>query len=163
MLPYWKKQPKKKKAKDETPDLFPGVKKKRKPNLVKKLDKVFALYIRLRDTMPSGYCRCISCGRIKPFAEIDCGHYHGRMHMATRFDEDNCHGECHFCNRMSADHLIKYRENLVKKIGQQKVDWLNVKAHSSKHFLDCELESMIEYYTREAKKLSSLKGIRVNL
>lgn len=157
MLPYWKKP--KKKVKTETS----GPKKKSKPNLVKKLDRVFALYIRLRDTMPSGYCRCISCGRIKPFAEIDCGHYHGRTHMATRFDEDNCHGECHYCNRMSADHLIQYEKNLVKKIGQNKVDWLNVKAHSSKHFLDCELEQMIEYYTREAKRLSTLKGIRVNL
>ena len=69
----------------------------------------------------------------------------------------------HNCNRMSSDHLIKYRENLVKKIGQQKVDWLNVKAHSTKHWLDSELEGMIEYYTKEAKNLSSLKGIRVNL
>ena len=158
-MPYYiKRYPKKKKD---------GVEKKPsrrgKPNLVKKLDRVFALYIRLRDAMDGGYCRCISCGRIKPFAEIDCGHYHSRTHMATRYDEDNCHGECHYCNRMSADHLIKYRENLVKKIGQQKVDWLNVKAHSTKHFLDSELEGMIEYYTREAKKLSSLKGIRVNL
>lgn len=160
MLPYWKKSKKKPKDKVALPTSSP---KKRKPNLVKKLDRVFALYIRLRDTMPSGYCRCISCGRIKPFEEIDCGHYHGRMHMATRFDEDNCHGECHYCNRMSADHLIQYEKNLVKKIGQNKVDWLNVKAHSTKHFLDCELESMIEHYTREAKRLSSLKGIRVNL
>ena len=161
MLPYWKKKPKPPPA--EVSDPPPHAPPKRKPNLVKKLDKVFALYIRLRDTMPSGYCRCISCGRIKPFAEIDCGHFHGRMNMATRYDEDNCHGECHFCNRMSADHLIQYRANLVKKIGQQKVDWLNVKAHSSKHFLDYELESMIEHYTREAKKLSTLKGIRINL
>ena len=160
MLPYWKKT--KKKPKDNV--VLPTTsKKKSKPNLVKKLDKVFALYIRLRDAMPSGYVRCISCGRIKPFEEVDCGHFHGRMNMATRFDEDNCHAECRFCNRMSADHLIKYRENLIKKIGQKKVDWLNVKAHSTKHFLDSELESMIEHYTREVKKLSTLKGIRVNL
>lgn len=107
MLPYWKKS-KKKKVKDEASDLFPQVKKKRKPNLVKKLDKVFALYIRLRDTMPSGYCKCISCGRIKPYEEIDCGHFHGRMHMATRFDEDNCHGECHYC--LTPDALILTQE-----------------------------------------------------
>ena len=162
MLPTWKKT-KKKKEKVEIPGLYPEVKKKRKPNLVKKLDKVFAIYIRLRDTMPSGYCRCISCGRIKPYAEVDCGHFHSRIHMATRFDEDNCHGECHYCNRMSADHLIGYEKNLVKKIGQNKVNLLNVKAHSTKHWLDSKLEAMIEYYTREAKKLSSLKGIKVNL
>ena len=36
--------------------------------LVKKLDKVFSQYIRLRDAFPNGTFRCISCGKIKPFA-----------------------------------------------------------------------------------------------
>ena len=159
MLPYWKK----KKKKEPKTIYGQEVTTKRKPNLVKKLDKVFSLYIRLRDAMPSGYVRCISCGRIKPFEEVDCGHFHGRMHMATRYDEDNCHAECRYCNRMSADHIIKYERNLVRKIGQQRVDWLMVKANSTKHYLDSELEAMIKHYTAEVKKLSTLKGIRVNL
>ena len=37
-----------------------------KPNLTKKLDKVFSAYIRLRDAMPSGYFKCPTCGRILP-------------------------------------------------------------------------------------------------
>ena len=49
-----------------------------KPNLTKKLDKVFSAYIRLRDTMPSGFFTCISCGQIKPFEQGDCGHYVNR-------------------------------------------------------------------------------------
>ena len=32
---------------------------KSKPNLVKKLDRIFSLYIRLRDVMANGYVRCI--------------------------------------------------------------------------------------------------------
>ena len=136
-------------------------KEKRKPDLVKKLDKVFSQYIRLRDVMPSGFFKCISCGKIKPFAEADCGHYHSRTHMATRFEEDNCHCECRFCNRMSADHLIGYRENLITKIGFSRVERLNVLAHSQKHWLDCELEEKIAYYKAEVKRLSSMKGIKV--
>lgn len=136
-------------------------KEKRKPDLVKKLDKVFSQYIRLRDVMPSGFFKCISCGKIKPFAEADCGHYHSRTHMATRFEEDNCHCECRFCNRMSADHLIGYRENLITKIGFSRVERLNVLAHSQKHWLDCELEEKIEYYKAEVKRLSAMKGIKV--
>lgn len=136
-------------------------KEKRKPDLVKKLDKVFSQYIRLRDVMPSGFFKCISCGKIKPFAEADCGHYHSRTHMATRFEEDNCHCECRFCNRMSADHLIGYRENLITKIGFSRVERLNVLAHSQKHWLDCELEEKIAYYKAEVKRLSAMKGINV--
>lgn len=157
-MPYYMKRYKKKKSDGEkTPS------KRGKPDLVKKLDKVFSLYIRLRDAMPSGYVRCISCGQIKPFADVDCGHFHSRTHMATRFDEENCNAECRYCNRFSADHLIAYEKNLITKIGQNRVNLLNVRAHSTKHYLDCELEAMIEHYKMEVKKLSSLKGIRVNL
>lgn len=150
----------KRKKKEKKPK-EPGV--KRKPDLVKKLDKVFSLYIRLRDVMPNGYFRCISCGRIKPFAEGDCGHYHSRTHMATRFEEDNCHLECRSCNRMSADHLIQYRENLITKIGFNRVERLNVLAHSTKHWLDSELEEKIDYYKKEVKRLSAMKGINVKI
>ena len=81
-----------------------GAKKRSKPDLVKKLDKVFALYIRLRDVMPNGYGRCISCGKIKHFSDLDCGHFYSRKHMGTRFDEDNCSAECKYC--LTPDALI---------------------------------------------------------
>lgn len=154
----------KKKTSEHSENIEGKTKSKRtKPNLTKKLDRIFALYIRLRDVMPNGYVRCISCGQIKSFEDVDCGHFHSRRHMATRYDEDNCHAECRYDNRFSADHLIGYQSNLIRKIGQQRFDLLNVKAHSSCHYLDCELEDMITHYTSEVKKLSSLKGIKVNI
>lgn len=148
---------KKTKAKSDKP------KTKKKPNLIAKLDKVFSAYIRLRDTMPNGYFVCISCGQIKKFEECDCGHFYSRKHMATRFDEDNSHGECRFCNRFSADHLIKYQVNLIRKIGVARFEKLAWKHNSAKHFTEWELQQMIEYYQREAKRLSSEKGIKITL
>ena len=129
--------------------------------LVKKLDKVFSQYIRLRDAFPNGTFRCISCGRIKPFEQADAGHYHSRRHMSTRFDELNVSSECRACNRFSADHLIGYRENLIKKIGIQRFQLLEVKAHSTKKWSCFELEQLIKYYTILVKKLSDEKGIKV--
>ena len=64
-----------------------------------RLDTVFSKYIRLRDAMPSGTFRCISCGKIKTLDQADAGHYFSRVHMNTRFDEDNVHDECRYCNR----------------------------------------------------------------
>lgn len=159
---FWMRKKKKKK---EDPDLFgkPATKKKSKPDLVKKLDRVFALYIRLRDIMPSGQGRCISCGNIKFFHELDCGHFHSRKHMSTRFDEDNCHAECIACNRASDEHLLKYRDNLIEKIGMGRFDALKLRAALPKHWMDYELEEKIEYYRKEVKRLSAEKGIHVNL
>lgn len=77
---------------------------KSKPNLVKKLDKVFSAYIRLRDVMPSGYFKCISCNQIKPFAQADAGHFYTRKNMATRYDEQNVFCECRHC--LTPDALV---------------------------------------------------------
>lgn len=163
-MPYYLSKHNKKAAHSESNVSKNEVNKaKRKPNLIKRLDKVFSMYIRLRDVMPSGYGKCISCGKIKSFEELDCGHFHSRIHMATRFDEDNCSAECRFCNRFSADHLIAYEKNLKRKIGENRFNLLNVKAHSCKHWSDYELDAMIKHYKNEARKLSSLKGIRINL
>ena len=146
----------KRKTKDAHSEEKPHRKKstRSKPNLTKKLDKVFSAYIRLRDAMPSGYFKCISCGQIKPFS---------RKNMSVRFDEDDCHAECKGCNRFSSDHLIAYQANLIRKIGMQRFELLSAKAHQAKHWSDFELEAMIKHYTAEVKRLSSMKGIRVNI
>ena len=89
-----------------------------------------------------------------PFEQADAGHFHSRRHMTTRFDEDNVSSECRFCNRFSADHLIK-------KIGTQRFQLLEVKAHSIKKWSCFELEQLIKYYTVLVKKLSEEKGIKV--
>lgn len=129
--------------------------------LVERLDKVFSKYIRLRDAMPSGLFRCISCGKIKPIEEADCGHFHSRTHMSTRFDEDNCHAECRYCNRFSADHLIGYRENLIRKIGEQRYLLLEVKAHETRKWSHFELEQLVKYYRALVGKLQKEKGIKL--
>ena len=129
--------------------------------LVERLDKVFSKYIRLRDAMPSGMFRCISCGKIKPIEQADCGHFHSRTHMSTRFDEDNCHAECRYCNRFSADHLIGYRENLIRKIGEQRFLLLDVKAHETRKWSHFELEQLAKYYKKLVEKLQKEKGIKL--
>lgn len=153
-MPYYikKKSEKKKPEKKKSPSL---------PTLVDRLDKVFSKYIRLRDAMPGGTFRCISCGRIKPIEQADCGHFHSRTHMSTRFDEDNCHAECRYCNRFSADHIIGYRENLIRKIGSQRFLLLEVKAHETRKWSHFELEQLAKYYKVLVDKLQKEKGIRL--
>lgn len=136
-----------------------GVKVRKKANLVDKLDRIFSQYIRLRDVMPNGYFRCISCGKVKPYEQSDCGHFFSRRHMATRFDEDNCNSECKGCNRFSADHLIGYQVNLIRKIGQDRYERLVWKHNSTKKWCDFELKELIKYYKALVDKLKEEKGL----
>ncbi|MCD8135623.1 MAG: recombination protein NinG [Parabacteroides gordonii] len=157
---YYIKRTKAKK-KDKPLPLFDkaGVTVKKKPDLKAKLDKEFSLFIRLRDAMPNGYFKCISCGQMKPFEQADCGHYFSRTHLSTRFDENNYHAECRHCNRFKADHLEGYRENLIEKIGQQKFILLKGKASRSSKMTDFEYEQLIKYYKALNIKLRKEKGV----
>ena len=135
--------------------MLPRHSKRSTPSVVRKLDEIFSKYIRLRDSKAFGFqaFRCISCGQIKPFEQMDCGHFVGRTHLATRWDEDNCNGECRACNRMSADHIIYYQRNLERKIGAEKVDLLLARGRQVKKWSAWELEQLIKYYTDQVNQL----------
>ena len=132
-----------------------------KSSAVDKADRQFSRFIRLRDAIPGGAFKCISCGKFKRIEQADCGHFHSRKHMATRFDERNAHAECRACNRFSADHLIKYQENLIRKIGEEEFDELNILAKTTKKWEEFELKEMAKYYKALADKLSKEKGIKI--
>lgn len=152
-----------KKKKSTTPKTRKKLEDKSESELIEVLDVWFSKYIRLRDTMPNGYCRCISCGKIKHIYDIDCGHYFSRRHLSTRFDERNANGECKYCNRFDSEHLEGYRDNLIRKIGENEFMKLKVLKSSTKHFLHTELIEMINYYKNESKRLSTEKGIRISM
>lgn len=142
-----------------------GEKKRKSPNkkktLINKLDRVFSEYIRLRDSAryQFKYFSCISCGQVKPYSQMDCGHYYSRRYMATRWDEQNCNGECKGCNRFSADHLDGYRRNLILKIGQQKMDLLTWKKSQTKKWSEFELEQLYLYYDTLVKSVKKKYGL----
>lgn len=91
---------------------------------IDKLDKVFSLYIRLRDSKEFGFraARCISCGEVKPFDMFDAGHFVSRTCMPLRWSEDNVSAECSSCNRFKSSHLLGYRKNLIIKLGRRIVE-----------------------------------------
>jgi len=86
------------------------------------LDRLFSLYIRAK--YPK---RCFTCG--KRGAKLQNGHFIARSYLATRFDEDNCRPQCWGCNGYGLGRPLDFEENLIKEIGQAKVDALKKKRH----------------------------------
>jgi hypothetical protein len=121
--------------------------------LIKKLDTVFSQFIRLRDSNSEGICRCITCGSLHHFKQIDCGHYIKRQYMSTRFNEFNCHAQCRKCNWLEQGADAKYREAIIKKFGQEVHDLLIIQKYSTKKWTKFELEYLIKDYTDRVKIL----------
>lgn len=119
--------------------------------LIKKVQKVFNEFIRERDKGKD----CISCR--KPLGKrFDAGHYYnGHLHWAVRFDEDNVHGQCIYCNRDMHGNLIYYREGLIDRIGEERVERLDKIARNTQKFNRLELNSIQKEYKR---KISDLRN-----
>lgn len=121
--------------------------------LVAKLDDVFSMYIRLRDSNANGTFRCISCGQIKPFEQADCGHYINRKHMSLRFSEKNCNAQCRLCNRFDEGNIQGYRRGLIAKYGEPTVLFLESMKNEINKISEFELKAMIDHYRKEVKRL----------
>lgn len=134
---------------------------KRKSNsLMNKLDTVFSEFIRLRDSRDDGTFVCISCGRLLPYEQADCGHYINRKHMSTRFSEKNCNAQCRSCNRFDEGNIQGYRRGLVAKYGEQAVILLEASKNRINKIAEFEYQAMIDHYRKEVKRLKKEKGIK---
>lgn len=128
------------------------MKKKSKKNYKKELDEVFAEYIRLRDSNGDTF-RCISCGQVKPMSQCQCGHYISRAHMATRFDEKNCNGQCCGCNIFKSGNVVEYRFGLIDKYGEEVVNQLEAMRNDQRQIKDHEYKELIQYYKDKVKQM----------
>lgn len=123
--------------------------KKSIPDLLKIAVRHFNAYIRKRDEGNP----CINCGRGVP---LQCGHFFPSTISTVRFDEDNTHGECLKCNYFdSQSHSYKYRVNLIKKIGKEKFEALELKAAMHKKGFKWDRYALIDIIEKYKSKVKA--------
>jgi len=125
--------------------------KHKKKDYKKELDEVFAEYIRLRDSNGDTF-RCISCGQVKPMSQCQCGHYVGRVHMATRYHEKNNNGQCVGCNIFKSGNVLEYRFGLIEKYGEEVVNQLEGMRNDQRQIKEPEYKELIAYYKEKVKQ-----------
>ena len=117
---------------------------------IKLAQTVFNKYIRLRD---AGNV-CISCQK-KPL-KTNAGHFfNANNHWNVRFNELNVHLQCEHCNTYLSGNLINYRENLLKKIGEEEFNLLSLEAKKTRKFTAQELKEIIATYKQKIKELEA--------
>ena len=113
----------------------------------KELQVIFNKWVRLRDKG----LNCISCN--KPAKKENAGHYRSvGGNPELRFEELNNNLQCEYCNTYLHGNLIDYRINLIKKIGIDKVDWLEGK-HDPKHYSIENIKGLKVIYRLKIKQL----------
>ncbi|MDX9847435.1 MAG: recombination protein NinG [Tenuifilaceae bacterium] len=125
---------------------------------INRLDRVFSEFIRLRDANANGYVRCISCGKIDHWKEVDCGHYVNRKHLSTRWHEKNCNAQCRACNRFDEGNMLGYTKGLVNKYGPSVLDELDVLKHQVSKLNDFDGGLLLKHYQDRVKELKKQKA-----
>ena len=126
--------------------------------LKKQLDKIFGQYIKLRDADQNGMLRCITCSKLVHWKEAHCGHFVRRRHLAVRWDERNCHGQCCYCNTFLDGNEAEYFIALEDKLGREVVDELMQAKHQTVKLNRSFYDEMIEKYKTKIK----IHGIPAN-
>ena len=110
------------------------------------LQDVFNTFIRTRDKDKP----CISCGTFT--GKMNAGHYKSvGGSPELRFNELNVHKQCEYCNTHLSANLIEYRIGLVKRIGVDKVEFLERKDHAPLKLTVDEIKEQIKAYKEKIK------------
>lgn len=86
--------------------------------------KAFQLLRRLEEADDNGYCTCISTGKRQYYKDMDGGHYLSRRYRPTEIEHDNVWPQSKYANQYLAGDPLNYRDNLIKKIGLDRVERL---------------------------------------
>lgn len=111
--------------------------------------KWFSKYVRKKAADFQGYAACFTCGVVKPWQELEAGHYiHARL--GTFFDEMNVNPQCTRCNKWLHGNLGEYENRLLKKYGENELNKMKMRAQiKRKVFSDLELKVMSKDYKQK--------------
>lgn len=115
---------------------------------LKEAQVVVNQYIRLRDAdLP-----CVSCGRFHD-GQWHAGHFRSAGgHPELRFEPLNIWRQCAPCNTHKSGDLVNYRAELVRRIGPEKVEWLEG-PHEAKRYTIDDLKAIKAEYRAKIKQL----------
>lgn len=122
--------------------------------LVKKIDKEFSRYIRMRPCDDNGYANCFTCGVRHHWKEVDAGHFMSRAKMATRWDVSNVQFQCKRCNGFRSGEQYKFAQELGKELADELVFLSN---QTQKFGID-ELRELHEHFKKLANDLEERLG-----
>ena len=122
---------------------------KTKSQWLKEAQSAYNYYIRQRDFGRE----CISCGK-QPLKK-NAGHFRTtKAAPELRFHEDNCHLQCEHCNTYLSGNISSYRANLIKKIGLERVEFLEGKHEPKKYSID-DIKQIKSLYKQKVKDLTA--------
>lgn len=135
-----------------------GKKVERKSDLLKEADRLFADYIKARDTGKDGKVFCPCCNQYFVAEDIqfglpviNCMHFMDRDIYSLRYDEDAAHAGHAWCNKNqhyepSGKEYQNFKTFLIEKFGEQAVAEMELAKRKINKITEQQLKNIIEHY-----------------
>lgn len=115
-------------------------------------DVLFSKMVRERDKS------CVFCGKNGEQWRLECSHFWGRGHKATRFDPLNAEALCFYCHATNEGNKQGfYREYKLKQLGEDGYRLLEQKHNSIKPYGKYEKKLLNEILKEQYKNGEHLK------
>jgi hypothetical protein len=126
---------------------------------VKKLDKIFSEYIRLRKTDDSGYGNCYTCGANHFWKEVDAGHFMSRACINIRWDPLNVQFQCKRCNGFRGGEQYLFAQELDNEYGEGTAKSLMLESRETAKFSILHIKELIEEYKNKVEEEKRIRGM----
>lgn len=115
-------------------------------SLTKELDRVFSLFIRMRDSNSEGMGKCITCDKILHYRDGDNGHFRSRKYLSTRWNPFNCNLQCKTCNLYNSGEEFMHGLKIDEKHGKGTAIEMYKRSQEIVKFSKDDLKTLIDYY-----------------
>lgn len=121
--------------------------------LKNKMDRLFSEFVRRRAADENGMVRCVCCRVLKPWKELQCGHFVTRGRLATRWDIENSNPQCGRCNVLLRGNAVGYARFLENRYGPSIFATLEERSRITTKFTRSDLQRMVEELVVKLKGL----------
>jgi len=105
---------------------------------------------RLQEADKAGFCKCVTCGVRKHFAQMEGGHFITRSRKSVLLDPMNVHPQCNACNQHKGGNGAEYASYMIKRYGEDQVEFLKLK---SRQIVNVTRGDLMEVYERICDEL----------
>ena len=93
-------------------------------SLVNQAAELMQRLVRIKAADDNGLCRCVTCGKVDHWKDMDGGHFIKRTYTAHKLLEENIHPQCRRCNRFMDGEGAAYSLYMIDMYGREFVDRL---------------------------------------
>lgn len=126
--------------------------------LVEDAATILQRIVRMKAADENGYAKCVTCGRVEHWKNMDGGHYVSRTYTRHKLLEENIHPQCKGCNRFGHKVHDDYAKFMRETYGDDFVDELTATKRDTMKWTRVEILDHIQALKEYEKEIIKYKG-----